>query len=120
MFIDIDVKSEAVSTIILQVIAEDGGVELDCDLYVIGNPKPTTFFWVRVGVTQLEETDPSLNLTAQTAGTNEKVMCTAGNSFGMSLKCYIADKMTNTVYIVYSDQIRNKFHYSVELFLLKT
>jgi len=85
MFIDNDVKSEAENTI-LQVTTEDGGVELDCDLHVIGNPKPTMFSWVREGVTQLEETDHSLNLTAQTAGTNETVMCTAGNSFGMSFK----------------------------------
>jgi len=61
-------------------------VELDCDLHVIGNPKPTMFFWVREGVTQLEETDHRLNLTPKIADTNETVMCTAGNSIGLFLK----------------------------------
>jgi len=79
VFLDIDRNAEAEQPNRMQVISS---VELDCDLHVIGNPKPTIFFWVREGVTQLEETDHSLNLTAQTAGTKETVMCIAGNSIG--------------------------------------
>ncbi|KAF6030739.1 hypothetical protein EB796_010948 [Bugula neritina] len=78
-FRNIDVKSEVENPNRMQVIS---GVELDCDIHVIGNPKPTMFFWVREGVTQLEETDHRLNLTPKTADTNETVMCTAGNSIG--------------------------------------
>jgi len=86
MFIDNDVKSEVENPITRQMMTEDGGVELDCDLHVTGNPEPTMFFWVGEGVTQLEETNHRLNVTAQTAGTNETVMFIAGNSFGMSFK----------------------------------
>jgi len=85
-FIDIDVKSEVENPITIQMMTENGGLELDCDIHVIGNPEPTMFFWVREGATQLKETNHSLSLTAQTAGTNETVMCIAGNSFGMSFK----------------------------------
>jgi len=95
ILIDIDVKSEGENPNRMQVITEDGGVKLDCDLSVTGNPKPSMFFWVREGAEQSKGTDHRLNLTPKTAGTKETVMCTAGNSIGLSFKLCITDKTTN-------------------------
>jgi len=41
VFLDIDRNAEAEQPNRMQVISS---VELDCDLHVIGNPKPTIFF----------------------------------------------------------------------------
>jgi len=82
MFIDIDVKAEVKQPITLQVMAGDDGVELDCALHITGNPEPSIFSWIRKGTEQSEETSHRLNLTPETAGIKETVICTAGNSLG--------------------------------------
>jgi len=82
MFTDIDVKAEVENPITLQVMAGDDSVELDCALHITGNPEPSIFSWIRNGTEQSEETSHRLNLTPETAGTKETVMCTADNSLG--------------------------------------